>query len=81
MVTAAGLIAVLAGLLFKAGGVPAHFWVPDVTDGTSAPVAAFVTTVPKIGALRRAAPAAHRRASPPPRWTGRCSSPSSPPPP
>jgi NADH-quinone oxidoreductase subunit N len=46
-----GLIAVLAGLLFKAGGVPAHFWVPDVTDGTSAPVAAFITTVPKIGAL------------------------------
>jgi NADH-quinone oxidoreductase subunit N len=25
--------------------------VPDVTDGTSAPVAAFVTTVPKIGGL------------------------------
>lgn len=40
-----------AGLRFKAGGVPAHFWVPDVTDGTSAPVAAFVTTVPKVGAL------------------------------
>jgi NADH-quinone oxidoreductase subunit N len=50
-VVAAGLVAVLAGLLFKAGGVPAHFWVPDVTEGTSAPVAAFVTTVPKIGAL------------------------------
>jgi NADH-quinone oxidoreductase subunit N len=50
-VVAAGLIAVLAGLLFKAGGVPAHFWVPDVTEGTSAPVAAFVTTVPKIGAF------------------------------
>jgi NADH-quinone oxidoreductase subunit N len=50
-VVAAGLIAVLAGLLFKAGAVPAHFWVPDVTDGTSIPVAAFVTTIPKIGAL------------------------------
>ena len=50
-VVAAALVAVLAGLLFKAGGVPAHFWVPDVTDGTSAPVAAFVTTVPKIGAF------------------------------
>ena len=46
-----GLIAVLAGLLFKAGGVPGHFWVPDVTEGTSAPVAALVTTVPKIGAF------------------------------
>ena len=48
---AAGVVAVLAGLLFKAGGVPAHFWVPDVTEGAPAPVAAFVTTVPKIGAL------------------------------
>ncbi|WP_046470283.1 NADH-quinone oxidoreductase subunit N [Allosalinactinospora lopnorensis] len=50
-VVAVGVTAVLAGLLFKAGGVPAHFWVPDVTEGASAPVAAFVTTVPKIGAL------------------------------
>jgi NADH-quinone oxidoreductase subunit N len=48
---AVGLIAVLAGLLFKIGGVPAHFWVPDVTEGATAPVAAYVTTVPKIGAL------------------------------
>jgi NADH-quinone oxidoreductase subunit N len=48
---AAGVIAVVAGLMFKAGGVPAHFWIPDVTEGTSTPVAAFVTTVPKLGAL------------------------------
>ncbi|MGW8437917.1 NADH-quinone oxidoreductase subunit N [Nocardiopsis sp. NPDC055879] len=48
---AVGAIAVLAGLLFKAGGVPLHFWVPDVTQGAPVPVAAFVTTVPKIGAL------------------------------
>jgi NADH-quinone oxidoreductase subunit N len=48
---AVGLVAVLAGLLFKAGGVPGHFWVPDVTDGTPAPVAAIVTTIPKIGGL------------------------------
>ncbi|WP_223839794.1 NADH-quinone oxidoreductase subunit N [Nocardiopsis deserti] len=48
---AAGTVAVLAGLLFKAGGVPLHFWVPDVTEGAPAPVAAFVTTVPKLGAL------------------------------
>lgn len=50
-ITAVGVIAVVAGLMFKAGGVPAHFWVPDVTDGTSTPVAAFVTTVPKLGGL------------------------------
>jgi NADH-quinone oxidoreductase subunit N len=48
---AVGLVAVLAGLLFKIGAVPAHFWVPDVTDGTPAPVAAIVTTIPKIGGL------------------------------
>ncbi|MEU5862700.1 NADH-quinone oxidoreductase subunit N [Nonomuraea sp. NPDC047529] len=48
---AVGAVLLLAGPLFKAGGAPAHFWVPDVTEGTSAPVAAFVTTVPKIGAL------------------------------
>ena len=55
-VVAVGLVAVLAGLLFKVGAVPAHFWVPDVAEGASAPVAAFVTTVPKIGGLV----AAHR---------------------
>jgi NADH-quinone oxidoreductase subunit N len=49
--TAVGLVAVLAGLLFEAGAVPAHFWVPDVTQGAPAPVAAYVTTLPKIGAL------------------------------
>jgi NADH-quinone oxidoreductase subunit N len=50
-VAAVGVVAVVGGLLFKSGGVPAHFWVPDVTEGTSIPVAAFVTTVPKLGAL------------------------------
>ncbi|MFI7142377.1 NADH-quinone oxidoreductase subunit N [Streptomyces massasporeus] len=48
---AVGLVAVLAGLLFKTGGAPAHFWVPDVTDGAMAPVAAYVTTLPKVGGL------------------------------
>jgi NADH-quinone oxidoreductase subunit N len=45
------VVAFLAGLLFKAGAVPGHYWVPDVTQGAPVPVAAFVTTVPKIGAL------------------------------
>jgi NADH-quinone oxidoreductase subunit N len=47
----AGLVAALAGLLFKMGAVPAHYWVPDVTEGTPPPVAAIVTTIPKIGGL------------------------------
>ncbi|RBY78651.1 NADH-quinone oxidoreductase subunit N [Blastococcus sp. TF02-09] len=48
---AIGLLGVLAGLLFKAGGVPGHFWVPDAAQGAGVTAAAFLTTVPKIGAL------------------------------
>lgn len=48
---AVSLTALLAGLLFKAGAVPAHFWVPDAAAGASTPAAAFLTTVPKIGGL------------------------------
>ncbi|GGM51015.1 hypothetical protein GCM10012275_22360 [Longimycelium tulufanense] len=48
---AAAVVAVLAGLIFKAGAVPGHFWVPDATEGTGIAVAAFLTTVPKIGGL------------------------------
>ena len=48
---ALGGLGVLSGLLFKLGGVPAHFWVPDVAEGATTTVAAFVTTVPKVGAV------------------------------
>lgn len=48
---ALGAVGVLGGLLFKLGGVPSHFWVPDVTEGATTTVAAFVTTVPKLGAV------------------------------
>ncbi len=50
-VVAAGVVAVLGGLMFKAGGAPAHFWVPDAAQGAGGAVAAFLTTVPKIGAV------------------------------
>jgi len=46
---AVGLLAVLAGLLFKVGAVPGHFWVPDAAEGATPCVAAFVTTIPKVG--------------------------------
>lgn len=46
-----GTVALLTGLLFKAGAVPAHFWVPDAVAGASVPAGAFLTTVPKIGGL------------------------------
>lgn len=48
---AAGVVAILAGLMFKAGGVPGHFWVPDAAQGAGGAVAAFLTTIPKIGAV------------------------------
>ncbi len=50
-VVAAGFVGVLAGLAFKAGSVPAHFWVPDAAQGSTGLAAAFVTTVPKVGAV------------------------------
>ena len=49
LVVATGLV--LVGLAFELGAVPAHAWLPDVAEGAPAPVAAFVTAVPKIGAL------------------------------
>ncbi len=48
---AAGGLLVLSGLLFKAGGVPGHVWVPDATQGASVTAAAYLTTVPKVGAV------------------------------
>jgi NADH-quinone oxidoreductase subunit N len=49
LVAAVGLV--IVGLAFKMGAVPVHAWMPDVADGAPVPVAAFVTAVPKIGAL------------------------------
>lgn len=46
---ALGLVAV--GLAFKMGAAPAHAWMPDVAEGAPAPVAAFLLTAPKVGAL------------------------------
>lgn len=44
-------VLVITGLLFKAGGVPAHFWVPDAAEGSAGFAATFLTTIPKIGAI------------------------------
>ena len=49
LVASAALITV--GLAFKLGAVPAHTWVPDVAQGAPAPASAFLTVVPKVGAL------------------------------
>jgi NADH-quinone oxidoreductase subunit N len=42
------LVLVLAGIGFKLSFVPMHFWVPDVYEGASTPVTAFLSTLPKI---------------------------------
>ncbi|RCH56514.1 hypothetical protein DJ568_01250 [Mucilaginibacter hurinus] len=42
---------VLAGIGFKLSFVPVHFWVPDVYQGASTPVTAYLSTVPKIAAF------------------------------
>ena len=48
---ALAVVAILAGLAFKMGAVPAHFWVPDAVSGATVPAAAYLTTIPKIGGL------------------------------
>lgn len=47
----AGAALVIVALAFKMGAVPVHQWMPDVAEGAPAPVAAFVTTAPKVGGL------------------------------
>jgi len=46
-----GVGLVILAITFKIGAVPAHTWMPDVAQGAPAPVAAFVTSVPKVGAF------------------------------
>ena len=46
-----GLVAVLVGLGYKASLVPFHFWAPDAYDGAPISVAAFLSIVPKVGAI------------------------------
>jgi NADH-quinone oxidoreductase subunit N len=46
-----GLALFLAGLVFKLAAFPFHFWAPDVYQGASHGVAAFVATASKVGAI------------------------------
>jgi len=48
---AVGFIAVVIGLGYKAALVPFHFWAPDAYEGAPISVAAFLSVVPKIGAI------------------------------
>ncbi len=46
-----GIALVTLGLAFKAAIVPFHTWAPDVYDGASTPVTAFMAVGTKIGAF------------------------------
>ena len=48
LAVSAALFFVLAGIGFKLSFVPVHFWVPDVYQGASTPVTAWLSTLPKI---------------------------------
>lgn len=47
----AGAALIIVAVAFKMGAVPAHAWMPDVAQGAPAPVAALVTSIPKVGAF------------------------------
>lgn len=51
LTTVIGLLAVFVGLLFKISGVPLHFWAPDVLEGTTADIAAFLSVASKGAGL------------------------------
>lgn len=47
----AGLALIIAALAFKLGLAPFHIWTPDVYQGASSPVTAFLASVSKGGAF------------------------------
>ena len=47
----AGLLLVLAGLLFKVGAAPFHAWVPDVNQGAPTPITGFMAACTKVAAF------------------------------
>jgi len=51
LAAALGLAGVLVGLGYEASLAPFHFWAPDAYDGAPVAVAAYLSVVPKIGAL------------------------------
>jgi proton-translocating NADH-quinone oxidoreductase chain N len=51
LAAAAGLVAALVGLGYKAAVAPFHFWAPDAYDGATVSIAAYLSVVPKVGAI------------------------------
>ncbi|MFV1981988.1 MAG: NADH-quinone oxidoreductase subunit N [Thiohalomonadales bacterium] len=51
VVAVIGFMAVIIGLGYKASLVPFHFWAPDAYEGAPTSIAAYLSVVPKIGAI------------------------------
>lgn len=51
LAAAMGLVAATVGLGYKAAVAPFHFWAPDAYEGGPLVVAAYLSIVPKIGAI------------------------------
>lgn len=51
MVLALGALMIMVGLAFKLSAVPFHFWCPDVFEGASAEIDAFLSVASKAAAL------------------------------
>ncbi|HYF97474.1 MAG TPA: NADH-quinone oxidoreductase subunit NuoN [Coxiellaceae bacterium] len=46
-----GMVFIVAGIAFKFGAAPFHFWVPDVYDGAPSSVTLFISAAPKLAAF------------------------------
>jgi NADH-quinone oxidoreductase subunit N len=46
-----GIVFLVAGLAFKVSAVPFHMWTPDVYEGATTPVTAFLALAPKVAAM------------------------------
>jgi NADH-quinone oxidoreductase subunit N len=51
MVLVLGGLMLMVGVAFKLSAVPFHFWAPDVFEGATAEVAAFLSVASKVAAL------------------------------
>jgi NADH-quinone oxidoreductase subunit N len=51
MVLVLGGLLLIVGVAFKLSAFPFHFWIPDVFEGTTAEVAAFLSIASKMAAL------------------------------
>lgn len=51
VMTTIAILFLFVGIGFKLGFVPFHLWTPDVYEGAPTPITAFLSTIPKIGAI------------------------------